>query len=509
MASSELDVRKIIFSDTITALVNKPDVRFDEIEATAHEELKIVSGGRALDQLTDFIHLVSFIKVKRFSNPLDALQVFTDKNTDLQTRKALVKAIRMTPEQDDKIYDLICLIAQKNKLVRYTEISHVTPLRFLMGKGSSEYVEECSDWYLIFDLFGLCKNLPHALIPLVAALFTTANPSVDDISALGVFFKFIDKLNLLRKEIIEPMLPQLRYKSSLEKLQSFLSYLRDNDLLKPSILEYTLPLLHHLNALKIFFTVYLKELQSLDSRQETLQKLNLYCQLSLPKEGSYDDEVPTNTPLHQAIIECNHYKLRQALLLANSKLLLATSYENTPLLLACKLADKDAAKHILTKMRELGCKVNKADHHGMTALHWTRFYHFDDLSVELIAAGANEELKATNGKNCAYFSMHQFTLTDFKIEGGEIVEDFFKLANSALTDVAFHTDKIALNLKLATSNEVMALYQSDVGAQIRSSNRFNLFFKTFRTRLIEWLGKQRELEYQSSPSVAAQSVVPS
>lgn len=43
----------------------------------------------------------------------------------------------------------------------------------------------------------------------------------------------------------------------------------------------------------------------------------------------------------------------------------------------------------------------------------------------------------------------------------------------------------------------MSLYQSDEGAQIRSSNRFYLFFKTFRPRLIEWLGKQRELDFQS------------
>ncbi|HHF7375297.1 Dot/Icm T4SS effector AnkQ/LegA10 [Legionella bozemanae] len=509
MASSQVEVKKILLSDKMIALVNKPDVHFDEIETLVGEELTVVPGGKALDQLTDFIHLVSFIKARRFSNPVLALQVFINENTSQETRKALIKAIGMAPARDDKIYELICFLAKKDTLTRYTQITHVTPLRFTTGEGELEYTEECSDWYLIFDLFGLSKSLPSELIPLIAELLTTTNPSVEDFRTLEKFLKFVERLDLLRNDIIEAMLPQLRYKNSIEKLQTFLGYLQSNDFLHPTILKHTLPLLHHLDALKIFFNAYLQELKSVGSCQETLRKLTPFCQLSLPEKGSYDDVVSTNTPLHQAIIERNLFNLEHALSLANSKLLLATSYDNTALLLACKLADKEAAKHILEKMRELKCNVNQTDHHGMTALHWARFYHFDDLSMELIEAGANEELKATNGKNCAYFVKHQFTLTDFKIEGREIVDDFFKLKNCALTDIAFHADKIALNLKLTTSKEVMDLYHNDEIAQIRSSNRFFLFFKTFRTRLVEWLGKQRELDYQSSSLTAEQRVVPS
>ncbi|KTD40895.1 Dot/Icm T4SS effector AnkQ/LegA10 [Legionella parisiensis] len=509
MASSQVEVKKIIFSEKIIALVNKPDVHFDEIDALVDEELAVVPGGKALDQLTDFTHLVSFIKAKRFSHPVLALQVFISENTSQDTRQALIKAIGMAPARDDKIYELICFLAQKDKLARYTQIAHVAPLRFTMGQGEREHTEEYSDWYLIFDLFGLCKSLPSELIPLIAELLTTTTPSVEDLRMLEKFLKFVDRIDLLRKDIIEAMLPQLRYKNSIEKLQSFLGYLQSNDLLHPTILKHTLPLLHHLDALKVFFNAYLQELQSDRSCRETLEKLNPFCQLSLAEKGSYDDVVSTNTPLHLAIIERNLFNLEHALNLANSNLLLATSYDNTALLLACKLADKEAAKHILEKMRELNCNVNQTDHHGMTALHWARFYHFDDLSMELIEAGAHEDLKATNGKNCAYFAKHQFTLLDFKIEGPEIVEDFFKLKNCALTDIAFHADKIALNLKLTTSKEVMDLYQNDEMAQIRSSNRFLLFFKPFRTRLVEWLGKQRELDYQSRSLAAEQRVVPS
>ncbi|QLZ67902.1 ankyrin repeat domain-containing protein [Legionella sp. PC1000] len=509
MASSQVEIKKIILSDKIIALINKPDVLFDELDALVGEELQVVQGGEALDQLTDFIHLVSFIKAKQFSNPVSALRLFINENTSQESRKALIKAIMMTPARDDKIYELICFLAQKNKLARYAQITHVTPFRFSRHEGDLQYTEEYSEWYLIFDLFGLCKNLPSELIPLMAELLTTVNYSGEDLRTLEQFLKFVGKLDLLRKDIIEEMLPQLRYKKSIEKLQSFLGYLQSNDLLHPTVLKHILPLLHHLDALNIFFNVYLHELQSVGSCEETLERLNLFCRLSLPAKGSYDDVVPTNTPLHQAIIDRNFFNLNQALDLANPKLLLATSYDNTALLLACKLADKEAATHILEKMRALKCSVNQTDNHGMTALHWARFYHFDDLSRALIEAGAHEELKATNGKNCTYFAKHQFTLTDFKIEGREIVEDFFKLKNCALTDIAFHADKVALNLKLTTSKEVMDLYQNDEMAQVRSSNRFCLFFKTFRTRLIEWLGKQRELDYQSNSPAAEQRVVPS
>ncbi|CAM2914080.1 ankyrin repeat-containing protein [Legionella steigerwaltii] len=499
MASSRLEVQKIILSDKLTALINTPHVRFDEINAALDEELRTVSGGRALDQLTDFIHLVSFIKAKHFSNPIRALQLFADKETPPETRKALIKAIGMAPERDDRIYDIVCLLAQNDKLVRYFDMTHLTPLRFAMREREDSYVEEHSAWYLAFDLFGLCKKLPHELIPLVAKLLSATYPSTEDLQALELFFNYLDKFKLLQNEIIAAMLPQLKNKKSIENLQSLLIYLQQNDLLKPQILEYTLPLLHQLDALKIFFSVYSEELRSAKSCQETLEKLPPYCQLSLLEESSFDDVVTTNTPLHLAVIQRNLFSLNQALHLANAKFLLATSYDNTALVLACKLADKQSAQLILSRMRELGCDVNQADHHGMTALHWARFYHFDDLATELIAAGAKEELKATNGKNSIYFSKHQFILADFKIEGGsEIIEDNFKLHNCALTDIAFHAEKIALNLKLTNSDEVMDLYQSDERAQIRTSNRFYLFFKTFRPRLVDWLEKQREMDYQVS-----------
>ena len=131
----------------------------------------------------------------------------------------------------------------------------------------------------------------------------------------------------------------------------------------------------------------------------------------------------------------------------------------------------------------------------MTALHWAHFYHFNDLIAELIAAGANPQLKTLSGKSPKYFSEHSFTLEDLKIEGKDIIEDAFKLKNNALTDVAFHMDKIVCHLKLATPDEIKSLFLENESAQIRAANRFYLFFKTFRTRLIEWQGKHQHMGY--------------
>ncbi|HAT9733389.1 TPA: ankyrin repeat domain-containing protein, partial [Legionella pneumophila subsp. pneumophila] len=75
----------------------------------------------------------------------------------------------------------------------------------------------------------------------------------------------------------------------------------------------------------------------------------------------------------------------------------------------------------------------------------------------------------------------------------------------ALTDIAFHMDKIALNLKLTTPSEIAELYARDEMAQIRSSNRFYLFFKLFRPKLINWLEKQNGLEPQVTYRFSGQS----
>ncbi|STY28420.1 ankyrin repeat-containing protein [Legionella wadsworthii] len=498
MGASRIESTKIILSQNIMVSITKDHVDYDEIEALLSRELKTIPAGKAMDYVTDMIHLVSFMKTKQFSNPKWALQIFIDDATSKETRQGLVQAMRMAPESHDPIFNLICRLAETNHLSRFTQISHVTPLRFLIHEGDREHIEEYEEWYLIFDLFGLCKNLPADSIPLVEKLLTTTYLSSEDLLSVEQFFKSLEKFHMLDKKILEPLLPLMTNKNSIENLRLFFVFLGNVELLNLNLFRAIEPFLTQVRALHIFFQNYLLEIKSAESQEETLNKLGEFCRLSLPKKGSYDDVVVTNTPLHQAIIDRDPGNLKHALSFANHQLLLATSYDNTALLLACKLADKKAALLILEQMQQLKCDVNQQDFYGMTALHWARFYHFDDLSAALVSAGADETLKTKNGKKSAYFARHQFTIEDFKIEGREIIEDSFSLTNKSLTDIAFHADKIALNLKLTSPKELAELYQGDEGAQIRSSNRFYLFFKTFRFRFVEWLEKQRALDYPSS-----------
>ena len=498
MSASEAALKKSTFFDRIIKIINNPPVYLNEIEKWLDAELQHAPGG-CLDQVTELIHLVHILKTKQCSNYIFALQVYTAERTAPESRKALITAIMMMPGQDDKTCNLICHLAQENALERYTQISHLPPVRFYQENSfNNEYrYDEYKEWYLLFELFSICKITPHETIPLIAHWLITNTPSTQDLHAFLKLLQMMNGTELLRSEIIEKTIPYLKNKTSIEQVESFFLKLQRNNLLKPELLEQVLPLLKHIQVIDAFFSFYEEELKSPLSRNSILRRLTPYYQMLLPADKSYDDHVITNTPLHQAVIDGNTRNLEYALSFANRKLLTHTSYENTALVLACKVANKPAAQRILAKMQELECDVNQADHHGMTALHWAKFYHFDDLADDLIRAGANEKLKAANGKNCDYFYHCKFKLSDFKIEGPEIIEDAFKLKNCALTDLSFHMDKIALNLKLASQIEIDDLYAHSGAARYRSANRFLLFFKTFRSRLVNWLEEQQDISHQS------------
>ncbi|HIC7359029.1 TPA: Dot/Icm T4SS effector AnkQ/LegA10 [Legionella pneumophila] len=502
MAATSLHIETITFTDWFLAIINTPGIRIDEIETRAAEGFKRELTERQFQQLTELIHLISFIKHRNFSNPTLALRIYVDENTSSLSRTALVEAVRMLPPGDNKTYELVTYLAQKNKLERYTNIMKVPPLQIYQGDGVFEQYDE---WILLFELFGLTQATPSELIPAIAHLLISNNLGIPELKALSKFMSTKDKLGILSQGFMEKITPHLCNEQIIEKYESFLLKLQINDLLTKEILETIYPLFKQLDALDAFFSLYQEELLHSRALYFLRETLPFFCEMSLSSKESYDDQVPTNTPLHLAVIEGNKANLERTLTFANRNLLIKCSYENTALLLACKLADKEAARLILAKMQELGCDVNQRDHHGMTALHWANFYHFDELIRELEIAGADPQLKAANGKNCAYFYQHQFTMNDLKLNGKEIIDGEFKLSNCALTDIAFHMDKIALNLKLTTPLEIAELYARDEMAQIRSSNRFYLFFKLFRPKLIAWLDKQNELEQQTIHHVSAHS----
>ncbi|HAT1771770.1 TPA: ankyrin repeat domain-containing protein [Legionella pneumophila] len=502
MAATIPHIETMTFTDWFLAIIDTQGIPIDEIEIRVAEGFKRKLTKWQFQQLSELIHLISFIKHRRLSNPTLALRIYVDENTSSLSRTALVEAVRMLPPKDNKTYELVCYLAQKNKLERYTSITKVPPLPIYRGDGVFEQYDE---WILLFELFGLTQATPSDFIPAVAHLLISNNLGIPELKALSKFIGTTDKLGILSQNFMNNMTPHLYNGQIIEKYELFLLKLHSNDLLTEEMLETIYPLLKQLDALNAFFSLYHEELLHSGTLSFLREILPSFCAMSLPSKENYDDEIPTNTPLHLAVIEGNNTNLERALTFANRNLLITCSYENTALLLACKLADKEAARLILAKMQELGCDVNQRDHHGMTALHWANFYHFDELIRELEIAGADPQLKAANGKTCEYFYQHQFTLKDLKLNGKEIIDGEFKLSDCALTDIAFHMDKIALNLKLTTPSEIAELYARDEMAQIRSSNRFYLFFKLFRPKLIAWLDKQNELEQQTIHHVSAHS----
>ncbi|MBL7480184.1 Dot/Icm T4SS effector AnkQ/LegA10 [Legionella bononiensis] len=506
MAASTSVIRKIVFTDKITQSINNQSVHLDEIDTVVQEELSNAATSSKIaplemDLLTDLGHLISFTRHKQFTKPIRALQIFIDQNTSTATSKALIKAIWMTQEKDDKSYELICHLAQENKLEYYTNISTVAPLRLYRSSDYNDEYDEYNEWYFIFELFSLTRVAPPELIPIIADWIIERTPSIMDISALINFLNAMSKTIVVRQEVFKEIMPYFHNKTLIETLLSLFTMLHEKDLLLEHVLTVVIPRLDQMNTIRTFLTIFQSELQQKNAHEKTLEFLPVYCQLTQPSLEHYDDKVSTNTPLHLSIIEHNMPNLITALSFANPRLLIQTSYENTALLLACKLGDKKAAKLILAKMQELRCDVNQKDSHGMTALHWAAFYHFDDLIDKLRVAGANDQLKNTDGRDCSYFYHHHFSLRDFKRNGREIIEGEIKLETPGLTDICFHMDKIALNLKLTTPEELMSLYRNDELAQIRSANRFQLFFLAFRTKLVDWIEKQHGSDDQATFSI--------
>ncbi|HAT2140617.1 TPA: ankyrin repeat domain-containing protein [Legionella pneumophila] len=494
LATTIQDIETITFTDWFLRIIDTPGITIHEIETRVAEGFNKTLTDAQFQHLTSLIHLISFTKHRNFSNPTLALRIYVDDNTCPLSRAALIEAVRMLPPEDNKTYELVCYLAQKNKLERYTGRTKVSPLKLYVSEGVYEQYDE---WILLFELFTQTQIVPEDLIPDVADVLIDKNFDITELKAFSKFVTTLDKLGILSQIFIEKITPHLRNKKNIEQYESFLLKLQVNGLLTEKTMEAIYPLLHQLDALEIFFSLYRQELLHDNAPSLLSDTVQSFCNMSIPSKVSYDEPVSTNTPLHIAVIEGNLGHLVQTLAFANRNLLIQRSCENTALLLACKLADKEAARLILAKMQELGCNINQSDHHGMTALHWANFYHFDELIRELEIAGADPQLKAANGKTCEYFYQHQFTMQDLKLNGKEIIDGEFKLGDSALTDIAFHMDKIALNLKLTTLSQIRELYAKDEMAQIRSSNRFYLFFKLFRLPLIHWLGKQHDLEFKA------------
>ncbi|CEG56106.1 protein of unknown function [Legionella fallonii LLAP-10] len=60
-------------------------------------------------------------------------------------------------------------------------------------------------------------------------------------------------------------------------------------------------------------------------------------------------------------------------------------------------------------------------------------------------------------------------------------------------------DKMALNLRLAMPQDIKYLYENTELAQYRAANRFQLFFKTYRSHLVNWLEQLKNSDELCEP----------
>jgi hypothetical protein len=255
MAATIPHIETITFTDWFLAIIDTPGIPINEIETRVAEGFKRKLTERQFQQLTELIHLISFIKHKKISNPTLALRIYVDENTSSLSRTALVEAVRMLPPEDNKTYELVCYLAQKSKLERYTNITKVPPLSFYQGDGVFEQYDE---WILLFELFGLTQVTPSDLIPAVARLLISNNPGIPELKALSKFMGTTDKLGILSQGFMEKITPHLCNEQIIEKYESFLLKLQSNDLLTEETLETIYPLLKQLDAVDAFFLSIMK-----------------------------------------------------------------------------------------------------------------------------------------------------------------------------------------------------------------------------------------------------------
>lgn len=255
MAATIPHIETITFTDWFLAIIDTPDIPIDEIEIRVAEGFKRKLTERQFQQLTELIHLISFIKHKKISNPTLALRIYVDENTSSLSRTALVEAVRMLPPEDNKTYELAAYLAQKNKLERYTNITKVPPLQIYQGDGVFEQYDE---WILLFELFGLTQATPSDFIPAIAHLLITKNLGIPDLRALSKFMSTTHKLGILSQSFMNNMTPHLCNGQIIEKYESLLLKLQINDLLTEEILEVIYPLLNQPDALDAFFHSIMK-----------------------------------------------------------------------------------------------------------------------------------------------------------------------------------------------------------------------------------------------------------
>lgn len=200
-----------------------------------------------------------------------------------------------------------------------------------------------------------------------------------------------------------------------------------------------------------------------------------------------------NTALHQAILE-NQTELALQLIDSQPELMNVPALENTPLLLAIKTGNVDIA---LALLKHPEIDVNVADNMGMRAIHWAAFLRMNELIKLLLPTSLSTV--AENRKSLAklsafasllpsdFYNASFPDLSDLDIESFSFIEgsillakklsllmglshfsqraqdrakEKFRtdLANTALTNLAYHMDSLCINLCAMPKKELMRSY---------------------------------------------------
>ena len=120
-------------------------------------------------------------------------------------------------------------------------------------------------------------------------------------------------------------------------------------------------------------------------------EFGVFTMKMIPIIKNYFDD---NNELHNAILCDDDFSINESMDEHQVRLLLQQkAWGNTPLLLACKTANFEAAKKLISLHTEYKIDVNAQDDRNMSALHWACFYKDETVIQQLLEAGAKTDIQ--------------------------------------------------------------------------------------------------------------------
>jgi hypothetical protein len=231
----------------------------------------------------------------------------------------------------------------------------------------------------------------------------------------------------------------------------------------------------------------------------------------LPRDSSLSSmPVAENTPLHLAILEPDQERVIELLHATDEatliKWLKSQPLTNTPLLLAMKTGAFRVAAELILLHRQYQISLDNQDGRGMTALHWAAFFRNQELITLLLECGANNSLKASGGINrgellaidvyqnqdyikrltelSSLLTNKRVVIKEFSSRAQQAYYDNFIDTTQEISDVAYHMDRICINLLLLSTDNFLELSQ----LHLSSLNYFAACFAQGLPKLAKYLG---------------------